>query len=107
MILRLLGALVVSAIFLANAGPVLADGNVWLAAVNIGPDQSHRLEIEVPGFGIRSASGEILTAEALDAINTFDEPSRVKPQALAVTASKEMVSSSLPPASIAVLQIAN
>ncbi|GAB4523661.1 MAG: alpha-L-arabinofuranosidase C-terminal domain-containing protein [Amphiplicatus sp.] len=52
-----------------------ADGKLLLALVNLHPDEPAEIKTDISG----SASGQILTADRIDAHNTFDAPETVKP----------------------------
>ncbi|WPP51457.1 alpha-N-arabinofuranosidase [Catalinimonas niigatensis] len=53
------------------------DGTVNLSLVNIHPTQQMDISCEIRGFEGKSVSGRILTADALNTYNTFDEPEKV------------------------------
>lgn len=54
-------------------------GDVHVSIVNANPNESMKLNCQLPGVSASSVSGQILTAEALDAHNTFEAPEQVKP----------------------------
>ncbi len=56
-----------------------ADGHLILALTNIDPHRAAHVAATVAG--LQSVSGTILTADAMDAHNTFDRPDAVKPAA--------------------------
>jgi len=56
-----------------------AEGHVNLSLVNARPDRPARVTVNVSGVTPKSATGRILTADAMDAHNTFDQPDAVKP----------------------------
>ena len=51
-----------------------------MALANLDPNQAARVSLKISGTQARSARGTILTAGAINAINTFDKPDTVKPQ---------------------------
>ena len=56
-----------------------AGGHVDLSLVNARPDRAARVTINVGGITPKSVTGRVLTADAMDAYNTFDQPEAVKP----------------------------
>jgi alpha-N-arabinofuranosidase len=54
---------------------------------------------------VRSATGQILTAAAVDAHNTFERPDGVAPKAFGARFSNGRLQFDLPPKSIAVVQV--
>ena len=55
-------------------------GAIVLAVANTDPHQQHTLKLSLDGQAVKAVSGEALSADALDAHNTFASPERVKPQ---------------------------
>ncbi|HTA43915.1 MAG TPA: alpha-N-arabinofuranosidase [Bryobacteraceae bacterium] len=56
-----------------------AAGKIHLSVVNLEPDRSAEVSTKITGLQIRRASGEILTAPAINSMNTFDKPDVVAP----------------------------
>jgi len=56
-----------------------ADGSINLSIVNVHPTKAMPLDCEIRGDEVSSVSGRMLTAEALNDYNTFDEPEKVVP----------------------------
>jgi alpha-N-arabinofuranosidase len=56
-----------------------AAGRIHLSIVNLEPDRSAEVTTTVAGLQIRRAGGEILTAPAINAMNTFERPDVVAP----------------------------
>lgn len=56
-----------------------SEGRVHLSVVNFEPTRAVEIIATLSGATIRSGSGEVLTASALNAMNTFDNPNTVKP----------------------------
>ena len=54
------------------------DGSININIVNVHPDKTIRLECELRGANMKRVSGKILTAKAMNAHNTFDQPDNVK-----------------------------
>ncbi|MDB5951202.1 MAG: alpha-N-arabinofuranosidase [Massilia sp.] len=57
------------------------DGKLWLALVNTNPGAPVAVAVDLAGQGqhISGASGQLLTAEAMDAHNTFGQADAIKP----------------------------
>lgn len=82
------------------------DGRLVLAIVNSDPLAAHQLQVVLPGGQApRSASGRLLTAPQLDAINTFDAPHTVQPRPVAFRAQGGSLTIALPAASVQVLHL--
>ena len=47
--------------------------------VNLDPNHAAEVTVKIDGGAMRSATGQILTANAMNAMNTFDKPDVVKP----------------------------
>lgn len=56
-----------------------AAGRLHLSLVNLNPDRAAEINANVWGAAIKTISGEVLTAPAMNAMNTFDRPNDVKP----------------------------
>ncbi len=54
-------------------------GRIHLSIVNLDPNQSAEVTVTTTGPQIPNVSGEILTASAMNAMNTFDNPGVVEP----------------------------
>ncbi len=59
-----------------------AEGRIHATVCNLHPRDEAELEIDVRGAAPKSVSGRVLTADALDAHNTFDQPAAVTPRPL-------------------------
>jgi alpha-N-arabinofuranosidase len=55
------------------------DGKVYVALSNLDPNNAARLNLKIGGTPLRKVSGQILTAGAVNACNTFERPDTVKP----------------------------
>ena len=82
-----------------------ASGRLWLALVNVDPDRPARLDASIEGVRPRAASGELLTASAVDSHNSFDRPPEVAPRPFAGRVSGGELVFELPPKSIAVVHV--
>jgi alpha-L-arabinofuranosidase len=56
------------------------DGKVYVGLANLDPNNAAKLSLKVAGVQARSVAGQILTAPAMTAINTFEKPDVVKPE---------------------------
>jgi alpha-N-arabinofuranosidase len=55
------------------------DGIVNVTICNLDPNESKQLVCKLPGTEVKSAGGTVLTAELMDAHNTFDAPNTIEP----------------------------
>jgi alpha-N-arabinofuranosidase len=78
-------------------------GKVWLALVNVDPNRPASVAASIPGA--RGASGEVLTAAAVDSHNSFDKPAAVAPRPFAGRVAGGQLRFELPPKSVAVVQV--
>ncbi|HEY0367405.1 MAG TPA: alpha-N-arabinofuranosidase [Pyrinomonadaceae bacterium] len=56
-----------------------SEGRLHLSIVNLDPNQAAEINTTIWGGAIKSVTGEVLTAPAVNAMNTFDNPNTVKP----------------------------
>ncbi len=83
-----------------------ADGAIVLALVNLNPRTGTALSVAVHGAHPRRVQGDILTAAAMDARNTFEAPDAVHPTAFTGASLKgDTLSLTLPPKSVIVLRL--
>jgi alpha-N-arabinofuranosidase len=82
-----------------------AAGHLWLALTNVDPNESTTMVVNVPGVSARSATGEVLTAPAVDSHNTFDRPNTVRPAPYRGSISNGRLHFELPAKSIAVIRV--
>ncbi|HEX3913595.1 MAG TPA: alpha-L-arabinofuranosidase C-terminal domain-containing protein [Steroidobacteraceae bacterium] len=81
-------------------------GSIAVALVNLDPNQAIAVAVALPGASPSQVSGTLLTAAAMDAHNTFENPNHVHPVAFeAATVTGHNLSLSLPPKSIVVLNL--
>lgn len=82
------------------------DGKIRVSLANLDPERPVDASCELPGAAVRNVSGRILTAEDLNAHNTFDEPEAVRPAPFAGAAVEGIgVRATLPSKSVVVLEI--
>jgi alpha-N-arabinofuranosidase len=83
-----------------------ADGAVTLALVNLDARRALKVDAKLAGFTARSVSGNILTAAALDAHNTFEAPHTLEPKAFTdAHVNGGNLKVALPPKSVVVLRL--
>ena len=82
-----------------------AAGTLWLALTNVDPTKPVEIAATLSGITARSASGETLTAPAVDSINTFDAPSTVAPKPAQATLANGRLTVTLPPKSVTVVGV--
>jgi alpha-N-arabinofuranosidase len=58
-----------------------AAGRIHLSIVNLEPNRAVEITAKIAGQQIGSVTGEVLTAAAMNAMNTFEKPGEVKPEA--------------------------
>ena len=82
------------------------DGKVYVALTNLDPKNAAKLSLKIAGMQARGASGQVLTAGAINAINTFDKPDTVKPQTFkGATVKADQLTVELPSKSVVVLAL--
>ena len=80
-------------------------GRLWLALVNLDPNQPVSVSATVEGAIVRSANGQLLTASTVDAHNSFDQPSAVAPRPYAGRIAGGQLLFDIPSKSIAVVEL--
>jgi alpha-L-arabinofuranosidase len=99
-----LGGVSVPAVSISAARP--ASGNIVVALVNLDPIRSIPVSATIVGANARQVSGEVLTAAAMDAHNTFEEPNAVHATTFAgASLSGSELSLMLPAKSVVVLTL--
>ncbi|WP_229263817.1 alpha-N-arabinofuranosidase [Cohnella cholangitidis] len=83
-----------------------AQGKVHLSVCNLSHKDGAEFRTDITGFEAVTASGRLLSAERLDAHNTFDSPETIKPVVLeGIVLADGTLSFRLPPASVAVITL--
>jgi len=83
-----------------------AAGQVNVTLCNVDPNQAVDAQIEVRGLAAKSVTARVLTAEAMNAHNTFDAPDQIKPTAFSdAVLSGNRVSLSIPAKSVLLLSL--
>jgi alpha-N-arabinofuranosidase len=78
-------------------------GKLWLALTNVDPNRA--VQVEVTAAGVKRATGEVLASPRIDSVNTFDAPTAVTPEPVAVKSSGGKVVLKMPPHSITVVAL--
>lgn len=81
------------------------DGRIVVSLVNIDPTRPADFAVTVPGAGASIASGETLTAPAVDSVNSFAAPNTVIPKPISANVANGRLAISLPPKSVTVLTL--
>jgi alpha-N-arabinofuranosidase len=81
-------------------------GKIHISLCNLDSKNSAEIVCELQGTDAKKVSGRVLTADAMTAHNTFDNPEAISPAAFYNFKPKgDIVSTTLPPKSVVVLQI--
>lgn len=81
------------------------NGKIWLALTNVDPNNSVQIKAAVKGIKVKRAQGEVLTAQSVDSVNTFDLPHMVAPKAVIFYAKNGSLILELPPKSVTVVEL--
>ncbi len=83
-----------------------AAGRIHVTMTNLDPHQPRRIDATFRGQQVSSVSGRILTAETMNAHNTFEQPNAVRPAPFdGARLSGETLTVTLPPKSLVVLAL--
>ena len=79
-------------------------GQVHIALANLDPNKPATVDAKLAGMTATTASGQIITASAMNARNTFDQPDAVRPAAFdGARVNGDTLTVTLPPKSVVVL----
>jgi alpha-N-arabinofuranosidase len=81
------------------------DGKLYLALVNTDPSKAADVAVDVAGTKVKGAAGNVLTAAAMDAHNTFQNPQVIKPAAFSARAVGGRLSVKVPAKAVMVLAL--
>jgi alpha-N-arabinofuranosidase len=81
------------------------DGRIWLALTNLDPVHEASVRTKTHGSAPLSARGEVLTAQQVDAVNTFEKPMSVTPYSVHANATNGIIALHLPPKSVTVVEL--
>jgi alpha-N-arabinofuranosidase len=82
-----------------------ASGTVWLSLTNLDPTRPVDIAASLVGLTASSASGETLTAPAIDSVNTFEAPNTVVPKPASAQVQGGRLTATLAPKSVTVLAL--
>jgi len=83
-----------------------AEGQLHISLCNLDPENAAEIDCDLRGMNAVKVGGTILTANAINAHNTFDQPENVKPQAFDEAELKDnRLQVKLPPMSVVVLRV--
>jgi alpha-N-arabinofuranosidase len=80
-----------------------ASGKLWLAITNLDADKTATINTTLAGMTVKSATGQTLTAPAVDSINSFDAPNTVSPKPISGRFENGKLSLVIEPRSVTVL----
>ena len=83
-----------------------ANNSIHVSLVNTSPNDSIRVDCNLDGVTTSSVTGRLLTAPAINACNTFENPDLVKPAVWnEATLKDNRLHATLPPKSVVVLAL--
>jgi alpha-N-arabinofuranosidase len=82
------------------------DGKLYVALVNTNPREATDVTLNVAGQNAQSAQGQVLTAESMDAHNTFQNAHAIKPVPLQATAVDGKLTVKVPAKAVVVVSVA-
>ncbi len=81
------------------------DGKMYVALVNTNPGKASDVVLNVAGGNVSGASGQVLTAEAMDAHNTFERPQAIKPVSYSARAENGKLTLKVPAKAVMVVAV--
>lgn len=81
------------------------EGKLWLSLTNVDPNRTMPVRVRFAGVQARAASGEQLTAPAVNSVNSFDAPGTVTPRAITAQVDDGAVVIDLPAKLVTMLAI--
>jgi len=82
------------------------DDKLHLSIVNTDPNRPAQISMKIVGASAKSITGRVLTAPAMNSVNTFDKPETVKPARFTgIQVQADQITLSLPSKSVVVLEI--
>jgi alpha-N-arabinofuranosidase len=82
-----------------------ASGKLWLEITNLDPEAPIDLDAEIAGMAVKAAKGEVLTASAVDSVNTFASPHAVVPKPVSANLKGGRLALTLAPKSVTVISL--
>ena len=80
-------------------------GKLWLEVTNVDPNEPVEIGINLVGNSAKSAVGEMLTAQKVDSVNSFDTPNTVVPKPVSAKAQGGKLTLKLEPKSVTVVSV--
>jgi alpha-N-arabinofuranosidase len=81
-------------------------GKLHLSIVNLDPNRSAQVSVKISGTAAKNLSGRVLTAPAMNTVNTFDKPESIKPVSFTdYKMQGEQITLTLPSKSVVVLEM--
>jgi alpha-N-arabinofuranosidase len=90
---------------LSATAAIAADGRLVLSLVNLDPHRRASVALHLADPELDRASGQVLTAAAMDAHNTFEAPAGVIPREYSAAGDAGEVTLELPPKSVVVVSL--
>ena len=81
------------------------DGKIYLALVNSDPGQAATVSAAMSGIDVTGVTGQMLTADAMDAHNTFDAPDTIAPRPWSASAESGVLQLEIPAKSVIVVHV--
>jgi len=81
------------------------DGRLYLSLVNLDPAHSATVRVNLPEGGIKTVTGQVLTAPNVNSVNTFDAPRTVVPAPISGKVASGTVTIVLPAKSVAMISL--
>jgi alpha-N-arabinofuranosidase len=81
------------------------DGKLYVALVNTDPHQATDVTVDVPGQAVGTVRGQVLTAAAMDAHNSFEQPQAIKPAPFSATAAGGKLTVKVPAKAVMVFAV--
>ena len=81
------------------------DGHIWIALTNVDAATGAEFDLAIKGLSAKGGLGETLTADRIDAINSFDKPDTVVPRPYRASARGGKLHLALPPRSVTVIRV--
>ena len=76
------------------------DGRIVVSLTNIDPHRSADFAVTLPGVSAAAAKGQVLSAPAVDSVNSFTAPDTVLPKHVSTQVGDGKLAITLPPASV-------
>jgi alpha-N-arabinofuranosidase len=81
------------------------DGKTWVALVNTNPREATDVVLNVAGQNAVTVRGQVLTADAMDAHNTFEHKDAVKPAPFSASATGGKLTIKVPAKAVMVVSV--